>query len=216
MNDWLRLDSGANTPAYNMALDEALLENAATLGQPVLRFYDWTEPCATFGYSQKIAAIEAATDLRPLIRRCTGGGLVPHDGDWTYSLIFPPDHEWAGLTATESYRRIHELLQTAFAKLGIRATLADCRRRPRPGECFAGHELHDLLWQNKKIAGAAQRRNRHGLLIQGSVQPLEGWNQQDWQDAFAGDCRPLSELPEARAHELAETKYARAEFNRKR
>ena len=49
MKDWLRLDSGANTPAYNMALDEALLENVATIGQPVLRFYDWTEPCATFG-----------------------------------------------------------------------------------------------------------------------------------------------------------------------
>ncbi|MDP6036237.1 MAG: octanoyltransferase, partial [Verrucomicrobiota bacterium] len=77
MNDWLLLDSGTNTPAYNMALDEALFENAATFGQPVLRFYDWSEPCATFGYSQKIAQIEAATNLRPLIRRCTGGGLVP-------------------------------------------------------------------------------------------------------------------------------------------
>ena len=216
MNDWLRLDSGANTPAYNMALDEALLENAATLGQPVLRFYDWTEPCATFGYSQKIAAIEAATDLRPLIRRCTGGGLVPHDGDWTYSLIFPPDHEWAGLTATESYRRIHELLQTAFAKLGIRATLADCCRRPRPGECFAGHELHDLLWQNKKIAGAAQRRNRHGLLIQGSVQPSADWAKEDWRDCLSQGAPRLEATPKARAHELAGAKYSRDEFNRKR
>ena len=216
MNDWLRLDSGANAPAYNMALDEALLENAATLGQPVLRFYDWAEPCATFGYSQKIAAIEAATDLRPLIRRCTGGGLVPHDGDWTYTLIFPPDHEWAGLTATESYRRIHELLQTAFAKLGIRATLADCRRRPRPGECFAGHELHDLLWQNKKIAGAAQRRNRFGLLIQGSVQPLADWAKEDWQDCLSQGAPRLEATPKARALELAGAKYSRDEFNRKR
>ena len=216
MKDWLRLDSGANAPAYNMALDEALLENAATLGQPVLRFYDWTEPCATFGYSQKIAAIEAATDLRPLIRRCTGGGLVPHNGDWTYSLIFPPDHEWAGLTATESYRRIHELLQTAFAKLGIRATLADCRRRPRPGECFAGHELHDLLWQNKKIAGAAQRRNRHGLLIQGSVQPLVDWSKQMWKNELGDDCETLLETPNTRTIELAKDKYSAEAFNRKR
>ena len=216
MKDWLRLDSGANTPAYNMALDEALLENAATLGQTVLRFYDWTEPCATFGYSQKIAAIEAATDLRPLIRRCTGGGLVPHDGDWTYSLIFPPDHEWAGLTATESYRRIHELLQTAFTKLGIRATLADCCRRPKPGECFAGHEPHDLLWNGKKIAGGAQRRNRHGLLIQGSVQPVGDWSHPDWRDFLSQGCSQLEDLPETRAHELAEAKYSKAEFNQKR
>ena len=167
MKDWLRLDSGANTPAFNMALDEALLENAATLGQPVLRFYDWTEPCATFGYSQKIAAIEAATDLRPLIRRCTGGGLVPHDGDWTYSLIFPPDHEWTALPATESYHRTHALLQQAFGEIGVETELAKSCRRPKPGECFEGHELHDLLWNGKKISGAAQRRNRHGLLIQG-------------------------------------------------
>ena len=65
--DWLLLISGPSDPAYNMAVDEALLENASTLGQPVLRFYDWTEPCATFGYSQKIDQIEATIKLRPLI-----------------------------------------------------------------------------------------------------------------------------------------------------
>jgi len=216
MKDWLRLDSGPGEPAYNMALDEALLENAATLGRPLMRFYDWTGPCATFGYSQKIAQIEAATNLRPLIRRCTGGGHVPHDGDWTYSLIFPPDHEWSRLTATESYHRTHKLLQNAFQKIAIETVLADCCQRPKPGECFEGHELHDLLWNGKKIAGAAQRRNWHGLLIQGSVQPLEDWNRQNWQNAFADDSRLLSELPDGRARELVETKYSKAEHNRKR
>ena len=216
MKDWLRLDSGANTPAYNMALDEALLENAATLGQPVVRFYDWTEPCATFGYSQKIAAIEAATDLRPLIRRCTGGGLVPHDGDWTYSLIFPPDHEWTALPATESYHRTHALLQQAFGEIGVETELAKSCRRPKPGECFEGHELHDLLWNSKKIAGAAQRRNHHGLLIQGSVQPADDWSKQDWRDFMSQGSPQLEGLPDARAHELAEAKYSKAEYNRKR
>ena len=216
MKDWLRFDSGANTPAYNMALDEALLENAETLGQPVLRFYDWTEPCATFGYSQKIVQIEATTKLRPLIRRCTGGGLVPHDGDWTYSLIFPPNHEWAGQSATESYQRAHELLQAAFEKIGVETVLADCCRRPKPGECFEGHELHDLLWNGKKIAGAAQRRNRLGLLIQGSVQPAGDWSPIDWQDCLGQGCSQPENSPGARANELAEAKYSRDEFNRKR
>jgi lipoate-protein ligase A len=216
MNDWLLLDSGTNTPAYNMALDEALFENAATFGQPVLRFYDWSEPCATFGYSQKIAQIEAATNLRPLIRRCTGGGLVPHDGDWTYSLIFPPDHEWAGLTATESYQHTHKLLQAAFEKIGMETELAKSCRRPKPGECFEGHELHDLLWNGKKIAGAAQRRNHHGLLIQGSVQPADDWSHTDWRDFMSQGSPQLEGLPDARAHELAEAKYSKAEYNRKR
>jgi len=216
MKDWLRLDSGANTPAYNMALDEALLENATTLGRPVLRFYDWTQPCATFGYSQKIVTIEAATKLRPLIRRCTGGGLVPHDGDWTYSLIFPPDHEWTRLAATESYQRTHKLLQTAFEKIGVKTELAKSCRRPKPGECFEGHELHDLLWNGKKIAGAAQRRNRHGLLIQGSVQPTDDWSKQDWRNFLNQGCSQLEDMPDDRARELAAAKYSEAEYNRKR
>ena len=216
MNDWLRLDSGANTPAYNMALDEALLENAATIGQPVLRFYDWAELCATFGYSQNIAAIEAATDLCPLIRRCTGGGLVPHDGDWTYSLIFPPDHEWTVLVATESYRRTHALLQAAFKEIGVETELANSCRRPKPGECFEGHELHDLLWNGKKIAGAAQRRNRHGLLIQGSVQAMENWSMQDWKKALGQGAKMLEIIPASRATELAHVKYSANTFIWKR
>ena len=214
--DWLLLLSGRSDPAYNMALDEALLENAATLGQPVLRFYDWTEPCATFGYSQKINQIEAATKLRPLIRRCTGGGLVPHDNDWTYSLSFPPNHEWTLLAATESYRRTHALLQTAFHAIGIETTLADYCRRPKPGECFEGHEMHDLLWNGKKISGAAQRRNRFGLLIQGSVQPPAVWPQNNWMNALAGNCAIVNNLPDARAHELAKAKYSMDKYNRKR
>jgi lipoate-protein ligase A len=76
--------------------------------------------------------------------------------------------------------------------------------------------LHDLLWQNKKIAGAAQRRNRFGLLIQGSVQPLADWAKEDWQDYLSQGAPRLEATPKARAHELAGAKYSRDEFNRKR
>ena len=107
-----------------MALDEALLEAVARLGKPVLRFYGWTEPAATFGYFQKYAEVERATRLRPLVRRPTGGGIVPHDADWTYSLAFPPGHEWHSLKAEESYRRVHEWIQRAFAKLNVATELA--------------------------------------------------------------------------------------------
>ena len=97
--NWLLMPSGPCPPAFNMALDEALLESMSRLGRPVLRFYGWTEPAATFGYFQKYADVERATHLRPLIRRPTGGGIVPHDADWTYSLVFPPGHEWHSLKA---------------------------------------------------------------------------------------------------------------------
>ena len=98
---WRLLEHGLLDPAANMAWDEALLEAAPGLGQPVLRLYGWNQPAATFGYFQKHAEIARLTPLRPLIRRPTGGGLVPHDADWTYSLAFPPGHPWHELKATE-------------------------------------------------------------------------------------------------------------------
>jgi hypothetical protein len=170
VNTWLLLDSGPCPPAFNMALDEALLELAPGTAAPVLRLYGWTEPAATFGYFQRYAEIERLTTLRPLLRRPTGGGLVPHDADWTYSLAFPAGHEWHGLKAAASYRRVHEWLRLAFARLGVETELASCCR-PGAGQCFLGYEQHDLLWHGRKIAGAAQRRTKTGLLIQGSVQP---------------------------------------------
>ena len=187
--NWLLLNSGKCAPAYNMAFDEALLENASRFGTPVLRFYGWTEPAATFGYFQKYAEVELATHLRPLIRRPTGGGIVPHDADWTYSFAAPPAHEWFELKAEESYRRVHEWICAAFAALKIGIELAPCSKRTLPGQCFAGYEKFDLLWHGQKIAGAAQRRNKLGLLIQGASifnPPPVSLIRSDWENAMRG------------------------------
>src|ERR1041385_1202773 len=126
---WLLLQSGPDAAAFNMALDAALLEAMPRVRQPVLRFYAWTEPALSFGYFQKFSEVAAATPLRPLVRRPTGGGMVPHDADWTYSLVFPADHQWHALKATESYRRVHEWVQAAFLQLEIPAELALHARR---------------------------------------------------------------------------------------
>src|SRR5947207_9257265 len=100
-----------------MAVDELLLKSTSTT--PVLRFYSWSEPAASFGYFQKFREIEHLTSLRPLVRRPTGGGLVPHAEDWTYSLAFPTSDQWFSLTATESYRRVHEWIRDAFTRLKV-------------------------------------------------------------------------------------------------
>jgi len=235
MNSWLLLDSGPGNPAFNMAMDEALLEAVSRLGKPVLRFYGWTEPAATFGYFQKYADVERATPLRPLIRRPTGGGIVPHDADWTYSLAFPPGHEWHRLKAGKSYRRVHEWIQAAFTKLKVATTLAPTpnaeRRTPNSelGRCFVGHEKFDVLWNERKIAGAAQRRNKLGLLIQGSVQSRHigiSLARTDWQKALCAvgsgewgiewlDFEPDDPLRK-RAKDLVRHKYSQMEFIRKR
>lgn len=206
-----------------MALDEALLEAMPRLGQPVLRFYGWTEPAASFGYFQKIAEVERATMLRPLVRRPTGGGMVPHDADWTYSLAFPTSHEWYSLRAEESYRRVHEWIKAAFDRLDVPTELAEASRKSGPGQCFVGYEKHDLLWRGKKIAGAAQRRTRNGLLIQGSVQPPPlSLVKTDWQQAMRDAALVSWEESDPnpalrrRAEDLAAQKYSQPAFTRRR
>lgn len=224
---WFYLVSGPGEPAFNMALDEALLRQSAANGSPVLRFYNWSEPAATFGYFQKIADLETATPLRPLIRRPTGGGLVPHANDWTYSLTVPPGHPWYELRAEVSYARMHRWLLEGFAKVGLPTELASCCRRELPGQCFAGYEKFDLLHCGRKLAGAAQRRNKFGLLIQGSIQPPPvDVARSQFMDAlltvgceqFSAPARELSPSAELiqQAGRLAEERYRRDEYNRRR
>jgi lipoate-protein ligase A len=227
MNFWLLLNSGRCDAAFNMALDEALLEAMPRLQQPVLRFYGWTQPAATFGYFQKFSEVEATTRLRPLIRRPTGGGIVPHDADWTYAAVFPPGHEWHSLKAEESYRRIHDWLRLAFAKMKVETELAPCCKKSLPGQCFVGHEKFDLLWRGEKIAGVAQRRNKLGLLIQGSVQPPPvSLMRTDWETVMRvvaekqfqvawSDFAPDTEL-QTHSLDLAVTKYSQVIYNQKR
>lgn len=218
--NWLLLNSGACEAVFNMALDESLLEAMPRLGQPGLRFYGWTEPAATFGYSLRYTEVERGTLLRPLLRRPTGGGLVPHDADWTYSLAFPAGHAWHALAATESYRRVHEWIRDAFAKLGVETELAACCKKSVPGQCFVGCEKSDVLWHGKKIAGAAQRRTKAGLLIQGSVQPPPGVVRADWERAMCASIECIEFTPDtglqARADELARLKYSQSTYNQKR
>ncbi|MFM8879219.1 MAG: lipoyl protein ligase domain-containing protein [Verrucomicrobiota bacterium] len=183
--EWFWLDASTGDAPGNMAWDEALLEASADLGRPILRSYAWATPAATFGYFQRYADIAAWTPLRPLIRRPTGGGLVPHEADWTYAVIIPPRHPWYSMPAVESYRRAHSWLQRAFAHGGLETRLAPCCDPAGPGQCFVGAEREDLLLQGRKIAGAAQRRNKWGLLIQGSIQPIPpGLARIDWHQAM--------------------------------
>jgi lipoate-protein ligase A len=211
----------------NMALDEALMRAAPELGRPVLRFYGWRQPAATFGFFQKIADLERATLLRPLIRRPTGGGLVPHDADWTYSVAVPPSDPWYELRAAQSYQRMHQWIQDSLQRLGIATELAPQRREELPGQCFAGYEQYDVLRQGRKIAGAAQRRSREGLLIQGSLQPPpRGLARADWENAMLAyatdvwevhwEVLNLSPALLETAQRLAAAKYSNPDYNARR
>jgi lipoate-protein ligase A len=226
--EWRVLDTGAGSPEFNMALDEALLEMSATVRKSFLRFYSWKTSPATFGYSQQYETVAQLTALRPLIRRCTGGGLVPHEADWTYSVAIPRATDWYRLNGHSSYLRTHQWLQKSFLLLGLPTELAQAPDTSGPGQCFVGAETSDLLYRGRKIAGAAQRRSRHGLLIEGSIQPIPSEIRRDaWQSAMmevikrsGGEVGSavVSDFPglAARAFELCQLKYAQPSYNQRR
>jgi lipoate-protein ligase A len=161
---WL---DGAREPALNMALDEALLRSAPERGWPLLRVYRWSAPAATIGLLQKFSPDLAPG--RPVVRRPTGGGLVDHARDCTYTVVAPPSHALYGLPTAESYRLLHGAVTAALKLAGVAAELAPCCGPNDRNVCFAGPVKYDVVVAGGKVAGAAQRRLKRGLLHQGSI-----------------------------------------------
>lgn len=203
-------DDTPRSGPLNMAIDEALLISTDI---PVLRLYRWDGPWVSIGCFIPRPEAEAAFPGRPLVRRWTGGGVVDHAGDWTYSLILPRDQPLATLGTAGSYRIIHGALARALAACGLRAELADAPLPGRGGLCFEAPVLADVVSRGRKIAGAAQRRTRHGLLHQGSVQGIDVPDSLRGALASALHPRPtrmddaLSETALQRAGQLVRERY---------
>lgn len=149
----------------NMAVDEWLAE---TCVEPVLRIYRWKPGWGSFGYFVKAADLPVA-ELRR-VRRWTGGGIVDHRTDRTYTLFVPRGFGLAEARGGESYRIVHGALAAALREAGVEATLSGEMPVSAGGECFRQPVEHDVLDAGGgKIAGAGQRRIQRGLLHQGSV-----------------------------------------------
>lgn len=184
--------------AANMAVDLWMLRSSASSpgAAALFRAYGWSEPAFTFGQSQRwhdirgrVNAITVgAAPLPALIRRPTGGGLVDHRRDWTYALVFPIQSEPAAARPADLYTRVHRLLADALGEAGVAARLLSCPppgacsaegnaaapARPNhggPSVCFEEPVPGDLLdpASGTKVAGAAMKRTRDGVLLQGSI-----------------------------------------------
>ena len=105
------LDPEPHSAALNMARDEALVRTATC---PVLRCYSWERPAVSFGYFEKWLDVARHWPNRELVRRWTGGGVVPHGDDLTYTLVVPSAHPFLALTPLQSYRAIHAALATVL------------------------------------------------------------------------------------------------------
>jgi len=163
----LWLDPVARPGPEAMAVDEWLLETAEL---PVLRIYRWDGAWGSIGYFGALAAARAALPGLEWVRRWTGGGVVDHRADWTYSLIAPTGSMPSALRKTESYREIHAALAAALLSRGVAAAISAGDSRTGLDLCFRNPVRHDLIGEaGAKIAGAGQRRTKLGLLHQGSL-----------------------------------------------
>jgi lipoate-protein ligase A len=163
MSGRLLLDSESSASA-NMAIDESLLRHAQA---PVLRIYGWEQPCVSIGYFQKASVVAAGTSF---VRRYTGGGLVEHGRDLTYTLVLPADHPLTAAGTLPSYRAIHEAVASTLRAAGVDCQLATAQPRTDHASCFLKPVPADVLdSKGAKLAGAAQRRTKQGCLHQGSI-----------------------------------------------
>jgi lipoate-protein ligase A len=206
-------DPEPHAAALNMALDEALLQHATT---PTLRVYGWRARALSLGYFSRFAEAQRTAAGRETVRRWTGGGLVEHGDDLTYTLIVPRTAGFFQHAPLDSYRLIHERIAQWLRARGMDATVAPGSAEDSSSACFASHVRYDVVAGTTKIAGAAQRRTRWGLLHQGSIQlPLA--DAQGLAEAFAAVVQRTSITPERiqAARQIAEQKYATEDWLRK-
>ncbi len=161
-----------------MALDLSLLE-AGPSASIRFRHYGWKRPSWTFGYTQHWQQIEAERpeEIEECVRRPTGGGIVDHRADFTYCLVVPNAHPWWRGKVCDVYSALHRAIASALAKEDRSVRLFHCGevRPEKPtasaDACFQRPAVSDVLdaQTGQKLAGAALKRNRSGLLVQGSV-----------------------------------------------
>jgi lipoate-protein ligase A len=215
-------DERPHSAAMNMAIDEALLETAVV---PTIRFYRWRSPALSFGYFGKFSDVAIYAARRDLVRRWTGGGIVFHGDDLTYSIVIPVSDAVYDESSIAIYERIHRALCGALAGHNQGAELATLANQLRAGDgrdnnCFANPVRADIMMDGRKIAGAAQRRNRRGLLQQGSIQgfAMNTDLAQRFAQALSVNCSEF-EITKAildQAQEVAQQKYGTESWLRKR
>ncbi|NIN07970.1 MAG: lipoate--protein ligase family protein [Planctomycetales bacterium] len=168
------LDSPADG-AWNMAVDEVLLATAAETGQLTLRLYEWSQPTLSLGYFQAYEDRQqhAASRKCAVVRRMTGGGAILHDREVTYSLGWSaqgqpgrrPDFAWL-------YDAVHDALRAELAGHDVILQPANGQvagRDPRAFLCFQRLSPQDLVLDQAKIVGSAQRRRKSAVLQHGSL-----------------------------------------------
>ena len=177
---WRLIRSEPADGAWNMAVDEAMLEaGVAGLIPPTLRFYAWQPPAVSLGFFQplddRIDPAEIAARGFGLVRRPSGGRAILHQDELTYSVVVAEDLITDGRSVMGSYRTLSRGIEAGLGLLGLGAELADRTSPERmqaqglPTVCFAKAAKCDMTVSGRKIVGSAQTRRRGVIMQHGSV-----------------------------------------------
>jgi lipoate-protein ligase A len=175
--EWRLIDSGPCDAFYNMALDEAIAASVRKgSAPPTLRMYGWDRASVTLGCFQKASDINIEFckfhDI-PIVRRPTGGRAILHRDELTYSFSAKTDRGPFSHGLLDSYKKISMAFLIALTKIGVKAVAKNEREKgrvlSRSPLCFKSSSYGEIMVENKKLVGSAQKRWNNGLLQQGSI-----------------------------------------------
>lgn len=168
----------------SVAVSEQLW-NEAQLQQrvhaPAFRLWRYRQPVVVLGCSQRrlLAEVDSHSGLEVLLRESGGGAVLT--GPWMLglSVALPPDHPLVSSGPVGSYRWLGEAIAQTLRGGGVPADAVapqDLRARVTTGApagpdwaCFGGLSPWEVLSGGRKIAGLAQVRRAHGVLLVGGV-----------------------------------------------
>lgn len=181
MNNWRLIIHPPYNGAWNMAVDEAILESTASkLQLPTLRLYDWHPYALSLGHAQPVSDINLQVLKKKhwdLVRRPTGGKSILHADEITYSVCAPVTEKLIHGSVLESYQKISKALLKSLENINLHAD-----SKPKNKEtielsknpvCFQYPSDYEITFQGRKIIGSAQARKKNGLLQHGAI-PLFG------------------------------------------
>lgn len=174
------IQSGFCDAATNMAIDEALfISYEENTSAPILRLYGWNPASISIGYSQKpeeVLNLDACKKENiSIVRRPTGGGVIFHDDEITYSLILSESDIGLSNSVKQSFEKITAFLILAYQAFNGHVSFAkDLHKRiSHPADiaefCFSRKEDYDILVDGKKLGGNAQKRRKKIILQHGSI-----------------------------------------------
>ena len=182
LTSWRLIQTLPAPGAWNMAIDEAILE-AVGRGQadPTLRLYAWSPPCLSLGYAQPSFDVDLP-QLHALgwdlVRRPTGGRAILHTDELTYAVIAPLSEPRLAGSVLECYQSLSQALLQALHRIGIQAESSE-KKGETPNNnsqnpvCFEVPSNYEITARGLKLVGSAQARRRDGVLQHGSL-PLYG------------------------------------------